>query len=425
MAALLLATAPALAAPPPAAPADQLEGVVILMRHSVRSYMNDPRCTSAPQSSCLDSWSKEPWPLFSVPPGNLTERGFQLAKLLGAYYGEHYRALGMLPADKCNSIWVHANRTQRTIKTGEALAAGLAPTCDIHVDTVAEGQYDPLFDPVPAGATHLDMNLALASVQGRIGDAKPWTAAWAANTEALQTLLLDCKPERCKTEIRNGGPLAGRQLLTEVPTSLSIGTSAPVDLNSPVSSGATLTDSLLMAYAEGFPESKLAGGRLTLPLMNQVEALNEANWDIRLRTPYMARVGATPLLQRIVSLLSGDGAPFSVLVGHDGNVILLGGLLRMDWAMTGYQPGEVPPASGLVFERWRRGSDGKIVIRARYTTQSLQQLREAKVLTEEHPPLASPVFIPGCSESGLTTMDCPLETLHIVAFAATHSPDVP
>jgi 4-phytase/acid phosphatase len=123
----------------------------------------------------------------------------------------------------------------------------------------------------------------------------------------------------------------------------------------------------------------------------------------------------------LATLLAGAGLPYRheriggpsdviVIAGHDGTLSQLGGLLDIDWVVPGYQQNQVVPGGGLVFEVWRRAADRRVVLRLRYVTQSLKQLRECRPLTAAQPPLSAPIFIPGCSES-TAAFDCPLDLL--------------
>lgn len=101
-----------------------------------------------------------------------------------------------------------------------------------------------------------------------------------------------------------------------------------------------------------------------------------------------------------------------MIAGHDGTLATVGGLLRLEWTLPGYQPNQIQPGAALVFERWLR-ADGVRVIRTRFTGQSLSQLRAATPLTLAAPPLATPVFIPGCS-TATPAFDCPVARLREV-----------
>jgi 4-phytase/acid phosphatase len=86
---LLAVIAAALAADAAAAADDELIATVIVSRHGVRS----PIAARTP----LAAIAADPWPAWPVPPGDLTPRGAELARLLGVYYRDHYVAQGLFP----------------------------------------------------------------------------------------------------------------------------------------------------------------------------------------------------------------------------------------------------------------------------------------------------------------------------------------
>jgi 4-phytase/acid phosphatase len=143
---------------------DELKFVVIVSRHGVRSPTG--------KLDQLNQYSRQPWPVWSVPPGYLTEHGAQLMAIFGAYDRQQLAAEGLLATSGCadaSHIRIVADSDQRTRETGKALAAGLAPGCVIEVSALPEGTADPLFHPMEAGVGHPDSLLATAAVSGRIG----------------------------------------------------------------------------------------------------------------------------------------------------------------------------------------------------------------------------------------------------------------
>src|SRR5437870_8675041 len=68
----------------------ELVSAVVVSRHGVRS----PIATRPP----LATIAADPWPSWPVPPGYITPRGAELAKLLGIFYREYYAAQGLFPA---------------------------------------------------------------------------------------------------------------------------------------------------------------------------------------------------------------------------------------------------------------------------------------------------------------------------------------
>lgn len=390
---------------------ETLEKVVILKRHGVRAAMS-----SAEQ---LERYSARPWPRFAVPAGNLTANGAALERLFGAYYRARYAPLGLFAGDGCAAAYYWANRTQRTLASAQALASTLTPGCANPVHSVAEDASDPLFDGVPALREPAAVAQMRAAIAGRIGsDAQAWNAAQADAIDSLQQLLLQCAQRPCPADAGSG-----KLRLDTVPARLGDADDAIPGIEGPAAAASGLSESLLMAWADGQDFAALGWRGVDEASLLRAFAPHQAEFALRLRAPAVARMAASPLAARLLAtLLDGSGqathaAPIGgaarlvVLSGHDGTLTLLAGMLDLHWQLPGYQPDQTVPGGALVFERWRR-ADGERVIRLRYTAQSLAQLRERRALTVQAPPLASAVFIPQCSRAD-TAYDCPLP-----AFAA-------
>ena len=372
LASLLLFCAPAFG--------DELERVVLLSRHNVR----------APNASAADlaRYTGEAWPEFSAPRGQLTANGRILEGLLGSYYHGLYAAL--LPAGLCDSLYVHANTLERTKETARALAETLQPGCPPEVHTVGDDKVDPLFDAVGAGVAHPDYDLALAAVAGRVGnDPAAWAKAHHGDLQALQDLIGT-----------KGEPLAA------VPSVLGRGEGGTlVRVEGPFVRASIISESLLMIYADGLSLKNVSEQRLI-----DAQAAHILDLDMQLRAPYIGKVTASYLARHLAATLQGTSAiksPVVAIVGHDGTLLQLASLLDLHWLLPGYQPDQVPPGGALRFELWKR-RDGREVVRLSFTAQSLAQLRGRQPLSQDYPPLAAPVFIPGCSDSS-PTYDCPLD----------------
>src|SRR5262249_41847287 len=102
-------------------PPGQLERVVILSRHGVRSPIKD--------NNTLQNFRKPttpPWPDFGVQhPADLTLKGALLMQRMGAYYRKRWAAL--FEPDACpNRAFFWADRDERTLMTARSLVGGLA-----------------------------------------------------------------------------------------------------------------------------------------------------------------------------------------------------------------------------------------------------------------------------------------------------------
>ena len=357
------------------AAAPRLKFVVILTRHGVR----------APtwETSRLNQYSAQPWPDWGVPPAYLTPRGRTLMTLMGGYYGEWLAREQIIDRRSCASasqIYIWADTDQRTLETGRALAEGLLPACETRVHSY-EGKDDPLFDPIAAGLvkqdeTASDRATALAK------------AASASHREAFSAL---------------GQILSNGSAVQQVDT---------------LNTASTLTENLLLEYANGFEGKDLGWGRLNERNLFQVLKLHTVYADLMRRTPALAQRRGGNMLSRILASIdqavreqpvSGaigrPGSRVLVISGHDTNLSNVSGLLNLSWQIPGYQPDDTPPGGALVFSLWR-DPDGGDSVRMRYVVQTLDQMRGMTPLTLASPPAGQDVTIPGCQETA-TSAGCP------------------
>lgn len=380
------------------------------MRHGVRSAMTSPEE--------LGRYSRRRWPHFAVPPGDLTERGATLVTMLGGWYRAHYQAAGLLGAHDC-SVYYWANRTQRTEATAAALAKGLTPGCDAAVHQAATAP-DPLFDAPLTPLAPPDPERLLAAISGRIGgDLGAWDAQQRANLDRFEALLLQCRHLPCSARERR----RVEQRLGDTPLAMEFDDKRQLRLSSPALQVAGIAESLIMAYTDGLEFKGWHG--VDARTIGQALAVHAAGIDLRTRTPEVGRQASSYLAMRLLATLRhGAGQPGAgeaavadpiggdgkiiVLSGHDGTVTMLAGLLGLDWQLPGYGAGEAVPGGGLIFERWRRGRDGRSVVRVRYVAQGLDQMRFLQPLTPGNPPGQAPIFVPGCSDADLA---CPLDEL--------------
>jgi 4-phytase / acid phosphatase len=186
---LFIAVLKAETAPPVSKPQDaDLEFVVYLSRHGVRSPTGKP--------AQYNAYSSAPWPTWDVPPGYLTAHGYRLMQEFGAFDRLQLESEGLLTAKGCEDtqhVTIYSDSDQRTRETGKAIAAGLFPACEVNVQALPEGVEDPLFHPVQAGVGKSDPDLASAAIAGRIGtDPANLTNIYNAKLKELDTILAAC-----------------------------------------------------------------------------------------------------------------------------------------------------------------------------------------------------------------------------------------
>ncbi|MBS1873863.1 MAG: histidine-type phosphatase [Acidobacteria bacterium] len=381
---------------------EELRYAAILMRHGVRA----PTWTT----ERLNEYSAAPWPDFGVPPGHLTPHGRKLTAILGGYYRQYLTRAGLEGLGDCSAtrrLYIHADVDQRTLASGKAFAESIAPGCAAPVHSASDQTADPLFDPLEAGSVSADARLALAAVAGRMGP--DLTATVAAHREAFETLR----------GILAGGGKAKRSVMDEK-VALKPG-DASVTMTGPLRLASTLTENLLLEYANGMSGDRLGWGRLNATNLLEIMRLHTVYAELLRRTPYLARIRGGGMLLGIARSIeqAAAGKPVKgalgpadarllVLVGHDTNISNLSGLLDLSWTLPGYQPDDVPPGGALLFTLWRSRATGEYSVRMRFIAQTLDQMRDGTPLSASNPPPAAELFVPGCGAAG-AGYPCPLK----------------
>jgi 4-phytase/acid phosphatase len=390
----------------------KLQYVIYLSRHGVRSPTKKP--------GEYARFAAAAWPEWPVQPGYLTPHGYELMKIFGAYDRVRLAGDGLLAPAGCDDaahVTILADSDQRTRETGKALAEGLMPGCGVDTHALAEGTHDPLFHGMSAAEAHLDPALAIAAIGGRIGgNAGNIAEAYRPQLAALDGILAGCGKVPTTNQARTN--------LFDIPAVLQPGKEDKgAELRGPLATASTLSENLLLEYTQGMSGTELGWGCLDEAALREALQLHEAEEDYADRTPVIARMHASNILDKIRKALeqSAAGKPVAgapgkpddkvlFLVGHDTNIATVSGTLGLDWIIDGRR-NDTPPGGALVFELWR-ASGGGYSVRVYYTAQTLSEMREAAPLTVANPPAQVPVFVPGCGAAaggGVADSACSLE----------------
>jgi len=395
-----------------------LKQVVIFGRHAVR--------TPVAPASVLNTFSALPFPVFAASgQAMITPNGRTNETLLGNYFRLWLTQEKLLTGNDrsdASFVYARANDAPLIVDTAQAFAAGLLPAAPPAVNTVPAP--DPLFDPIDAGVAKLDTQMAVAAVNGRLGD-NPQSLATAYSAEfALARSVLFNYP--AGTTPAPAAP-AGQIDVTALPITMTAGNST-----APVNPGGLgpfyeAIDPFMMEYADGMPASEVGWGQLDAAGISQIFRVYDALLDLEFRTPYLAGVQSSNLGSHIVrtmlqaatdNAMSGSlGTPSDkivVLTAANTNLAGLAGLFQLDWLVDGYQRDVASLGGALVFELRQSQSTGQFIVRCVYVAQTMDQLRNQTPLTLAAPPATVPVFIPGCSVQN-ATFDCPLGTFVRVA----------
>lgn len=383
-------------APPALGADDELRLVVLLVRHGVRT----PLATKPPMSD----FAAEPWPSYpDLAPGDLTPRGRELARLVGAWqhawYGGEARLFPRRGCPARDLVFFWSDSEERDLETSKGLLDGLVPGCDVPIRHVDE-PHDPLFHPEKTGLCAPDPAAVEASVLARIGSFADAVEAYRAPLERIDTALGCCQAPACE-EASLDAPCT----LLELPG----GVTRKGSLRGALGVGSTVAEDFLLQFADGLPAEQVGWGRVSREDLEAMLPIHALELDLTLRSPASARALASNLAAQILATLeqgaSGRPVPgalapatsrFVAFVGHDTNLAGVGGLLGLAWELPTLPPNATPPAGALVFEL-RRAKGGAASVRAAFVAQTLDQMRDATPLSAASPPARAEIAIPGCA----------------------------
>lgn len=380
----------------------KLERVVMMMRHSVRPPTKAP---ATPEGTTAQAWGT-----WTTPYGELTPHGAEGARLMGVYYRTFLGARGLLPRDGCaqaGDIVAWASGKQRAIKTAEMFVEGLQPGCGLKVTHPDDEANDPIFHP----AEGIDGDIALKAAQRQ----KPGVAAearvHAADFAVLQRVL------GCDPATKAGCDIAKK------PSSLKGNKGDNPDVEGALSIASTAGQTVLLEYVEGKPMDQVGWGRASKADIQAMLRFHPVKFHYEVGSPYIAERYAAPVAKEILGALTGaegTGGKVTMLVGHDTNIAALRGFFGAHFTATDYPQDDPPPGGAMGFELLKDGA-GKSYVRAFYTAQTMDQLRELQPLTASNPPSYSYFKIPGCGVPGEATL-CPLETFQKIVEGKLKNP---
>jgi 4-phytase/acid phosphatase len=383
-----------------------LKQILIFGRHGVRS----PTVSHADYARL----SPRPYPEFGVPPGYLTTHGWQAERLLGAYFRDYLLHERLLAGDvewDISRSYFRANSIQRSNVTAAAFGAGLFDGAAVPVHSYALGQPDPVFDPISAGVATIDAVRAAEEVRQIYNNGAALASAYSAEFSLVRSVLFAYQNGTDSPPSTPPGILDSTALpipLEAVKTRLATGN--VVDVGA-VLATIVAADPFVMEYTAGLPLSSVGWGQLPLDRLSQHTRLITLAFNLTFRPPYLNQVqssnAASHVLRsmeqavihdRIPGAFAGPKSRVHVIISSDAYVIGLAGMLGLHWQLQGYQPDFCPPGGALVFELRQSQTSGEYLVRAFFTAQTWEQLRNLTPLTLEAPPATVQLLIPGGRE---------------------------
>ncbi len=384
-----------------------LKQIIIFGRHGVRS--------AAFPSATLAMFATRPYPDFGVPTGYLTPHGAQAEVLLGSYFRMYLLEQGLMTGndrEDAKRSYFRANSIQRSNISAASLATGLLPNVAVPVHSYPLGTPDPIFDPISAHVVSVDADRAVNEVKGIFNNGEALRSAYSSEFSLIRSVLF--------------GYQNGTQPVPPTPPGLVDATAQAIPLTANTTGVATANvinsggfattlyaaDPFVMEYTDGLPLTDVAWGQLSLDTLSQQTRIINLLFDIEILPPYLDQLQSSNAASHVLRSMqqavletalpgafSDPATRLLVINSSDAYVAGLAGLLHMHWLLPGYQPDYCAPGGSLVFELRQSRSSGEYLVRAFYTAQTFDQLRNLTQLTLDNPPATMQLLIPNGSKS--------------------------
>ena len=409
---------------PATADATVLKQIIIFGRHGVRS--------PALPATTLAAFTAQPYPDFGVPTGYLTPNGARAEVLLGRYFRNYLQAIGFLSGnDTADAMkaYFRANSIQRSNISAANLALGLLPTATIAVHSYPLGTPDPVFDPIAANVVTLDASRAALETTGAFnGAAIP--SAYSSEFSLIRSTLYNYPNGTTPAPATPTGLVDP----TSIPIPLTVNTSNVQTANVINAGGLSNTlyaaDPFVMEYTNGMPMNQVAFGLLNLSQISQQTRIITLDFAIEIGTPYLNQLqssnAGSHILRSMEQMTTGKAVPGAftgpgtnllVINSSDAYVVGVANLLKMHWMLPGYQQDYCPPGGSLVFELRQNKLSGAYVVRAYFTAQTFDQIRNLIPLSTTLTPATMQLLIPGGNETD-ANLDVPFARFKALMNAA-------
>lgn len=366
-----------------------LEKVAMFTRHGIRPPTKEPAAGLAEQ----------PWPAWSVPFGNLTDRGAQGVVLLGRFDRQFFAARGLFPAEGCPTAAqykVEASAKERAIRTARSMAEGFAPACTVAVTHPTGPDEDSVFHPLTVPGNRLDPAKAMAASAASLppGGLKQEMAGFETEFALLQRALGRQSDDWCA---RKKLPAGCR--ITDLPTALEADEEeGRPDVGGAFGQGSTISQTFLLEYLEGKPMEQVAWGRASRADIERMLNFHPLKFKYENRPSYIADRAAAPIMRRLLSYLQDGQVKLALMAGHDTNIADLAGMLDLHWRIDSYPADDTPPGGAIGIEMLH-DQKGQRFIRAFYRAQTMDQLRNLEPLDlKANPAIVTYMALPLCAK---------------------------
>ena len=367
----------------------QLEEMVILSRHNIRSPLSG-------NGSALGNLTPHTWFRWTSGPSELSLRGGQLETMMGQYFGQWLESEGVIkdkntyiPAE--GEMRFYANSMQRTIATAQYFSSGMLPVANVTIEhKFAPSKMDPVFHPQLTFMSDAFRTQAMKEISA-MGGQKGLQGIndKVENNYRIIEKALDLKDS----------PAAKKDGLTKFRSDdlqILLEINKEPAMKGSLKQANSASDAFILQYYEEPDKVKAGfGHKLTQKEWEEIAGIKDVYGDVLFTAPSVAVNVAHPLLQEMSKELTVPGRKFTFLCGHDSNIAsVLAALEAEEYDVPQSIEKKTPIGSKLVIEKFK-GKDGKAYAALSIVYQTTDQLRDRTALTLDNPPMIYPIRLKG------------------------------
>lgn len=340
----------------------QLQKVLILSRHGLRT----------PLTSSLKIMTPKEWPEWTEDVAHLTKKGAILESFMAKYISEWLNKEGLIttcPTEEKVSIF--ANTKPRTKATAEVFAKAAFPNCNVKFHAKNSTEMDPVFNPIVRNDSKIYTDSIKQEMIKKINE---------LDVKAIYKMLNNI------TDIKNSAICREDSYcdLSKDNDEVIFEMGKEPNMTGPLFIGCAIVDSFLMSYYEGKDKKDIAWG--------QIE--NNQKWEIltkilihNLNVRFNISVAkdiCSPLLNYMKEKLLKNEELFTLLIGHDSNLVCVLRALNFESFELPGQLEYIPIGGKIVFQKWR--VNGEDYLKVEYVYQSVDQIVNAEPISMANPP---------------------------------------
>lgn len=363
-----------------------LQKMTILSRHNIRSPLASP-------GSDLEKVTPHKWFKWTSKPGELSLKGAQLETIMGQYFRRALTSEKLVKevyTPKIGEMRFYANSKQRTIATARFFAAGFLPIANVTV----EHKFAP-------EGSDLTFSPHLIHYSENYRDKAQKEMLETFNKRDMKNKLEKAFKTLEKT-IDYKDSIMGKsgKKFTLDDMEMKVQKDKQPSVKGAFNLTHSIADALVLQYYEE-PNKKAAtfGHDLTAKDWEEIAGIVDMYYDVTLRTPLIAPNAVHLFLKTMNEELLNKERKFSFLCGHDSTIAAtLAALDVKPYSLPNAIEKKTPIGVKFVISVWK-DKKGEEYAAAELVYQSVNQLRNREILTEDNPPMVYRLKFNGLNEN--------------------------